>query len=172
MTDSHDEVRDELPEDLDPTGALVGPYLFPNNSRRRVPGYLYLAFAVVLIALWVVRGGDDAVLVNNGILFGAVVLAGIGVFHLVSGGNLVIDEQDALINVAKVVGKPIGHASAQMAWRGWLSRPTWRILWYSAERPPEFRGMATVDGYNGEVLSSFHEPNPEDWSELDDRLDA
>ena len=36
-----DEVRDELPRDLDPSG-YVGPYKFPDNSRRRVPGVIYL----------------------------------------------------------------------------------------------------------------------------------
>ena len=38
---SDDEVRDELPEDLN-ASAFVGPYVFPNNNRRRVPGYLYI----------------------------------------------------------------------------------------------------------------------------------
>src|SRR5690606_36906803 len=31
--------RDELPEDLQPSG-YVGPYIFPTNDRRRIPGYL------------------------------------------------------------------------------------------------------------------------------------
>ena len=37
------DVRDELPQDLDAAG-YVGPYVFPNNNRRRIPGYLYLAW--------------------------------------------------------------------------------------------------------------------------------
>lgn len=173
VADEHDDVRDELPEDLDPSGALVGPYLFPNNSRRRVPGYLYLVCSAALVALWVVRaGGGDGVLVNGGMLFAAVLLALAGAFQLISGGELEVDEQDALRQVAKVVEHPIGHASAQMAWRGWTSRPTWHILWYSAQRPPTHRGMATVDGYDGTVLSSFTERNPEDWTDLDDRLEG
>ena len=44
------------------------------------------------------------------------------------------------------VGFPVGHASAQMGWRGLLSRPTWRILLYSADDPPEKRGLVLVDG--------------------------
>ena len=45
MNDQHapngnpDEIRDELPTDLDVTG-FVGPYQFPDNSRRRIPAYL------------------------------------------------------------------------------------------------------------------------------------
>ena len=42
-----DEVRDQLPEDLDASG-YVGPYQFPDNSRRRVPGVIYLVIAVTL----------------------------------------------------------------------------------------------------------------------------
>jgi hypothetical protein len=33
------DIRDALPEDLNAAG-YVGPYLFPNNNRRRVPAYL------------------------------------------------------------------------------------------------------------------------------------
>ena len=40
-----DEVRDQLPQDLDASG-YVGPYQFPDNSRRRVPGAIYLVIAV------------------------------------------------------------------------------------------------------------------------------
>ena len=38
-----DDLRDELPADLDPS-IFVGPYQFPDNSRRRWPGVLYLVF--------------------------------------------------------------------------------------------------------------------------------
>ena len=32
--------RDELPSELDAAG-FVGPYLFPDNRRRRIPAVLY-----------------------------------------------------------------------------------------------------------------------------------
>ena len=35
-----DEYYDELPDDLN-AADFVGPYLFPNNSKRRIPGVLY-----------------------------------------------------------------------------------------------------------------------------------
>ena len=38
------DIRDALPVELDPS-ALVGPYLFPNNSRRRIPAVLYTLIA-------------------------------------------------------------------------------------------------------------------------------
>ena len=68
---------------------------------------------------------------------------------------------------SRAVGFPVGHASAQMGWRGLLSRPTWRILLYSAENPPAPRGLVLVDGVDGEIVQHFVEDNPEDWSELD-----
>lgn len=171
MADTDDEHRDELPEDLDPTSGLVGPYLFPNNNRRRVPGYLYLLIAVALVVLWVLRSGHHPVLVNGGLLFAAIVLALIGAFHLVTGWDLDIDEAAALVAASEAVNLPMGHAAAQMAWRGWLSRPTWRILWYSAENPPAHRGLVLVDGHDGSIVSWFSEENPEDWVDLDGRLE-
>ena len=159
------EVRDELPEDLQPS-AYVGPYVFPNNNRRRIPGYLYLVVAAGCLGLWLLRG-DDAVLVNDGFLFAAVLLAAAGAYHLVAGWNLDVDERDALVAASSAVGFPVGHASAQLGWRGLRSRPTWRILVYSAEMPPATRGLVLVDGVDGEVLEHFTEDNPEDWSDLD-----
>ncbi|MDZ7677840.1 MAG: hypothetical protein U5K29_04760 [Acidimicrobiales bacterium] len=61
----------------------------------------------------------------------------------------------------------MGHASAQLGWRGLRSRPTWRILVYSADTPPAQRGLVLVDGVDGEVLEFFSEANPEDWSDLE-----
>lgn len=157
------DVVDELPEDLDAAG-FVGPYLFPNNNRRRVPGYLYLAIAAACVAVWALV--DDSPYVNGGFLLAAVLLAVVGAYHLVSGWNLDVDEQDALVAATRAVGFPVGHASAQMGWQGLLSRPTWRILLYSAENPPLHRGLVLVDGVDGDIIEHFVEDNPEDWSDL------
>lgn len=165
-----DEIVDVLPEDLDPNSELVGPYLFPNNNRRRVPGILYLVIGAGLAGLWFLRQGHDPVLVNGGILGAAILLAVVGAFHLLAGWDLDVDEEAALDLAASVVQQPVGHASAQMGWRGWASRPTWRILWYSAEEPPLHRGLVLVDGNDGRILSWFSEDNPEDWSTLDGAL--
>ena len=160
---------DALPEDLD-VSAYVGPFLFPNNNRRRVPGYLYLALAAGCVALYLLTRSGDPVLVNRGILWAGIGLAAVGLFHLVSGWNLDVDEQDALVIATRTVGFPVGHASAQMGWRGVTSRPTWRILLYSADDPPATRGLVLVDGVDGEVVDWFTEANPEDWSDLDGSL--
>lgn len=158
------QVRDELPEDLDAAG-FVGPYVFPDNNRRRIPGSLYLVVAAGCAALWVFA--EESVLVNDGYLFAAAVLALVGAYHLIAGWNLDVDERDALVAATAAVGFPVGHASAQLGWRGLRSRPTWRILVYSADTPPAQRGLVLVDGVDGEVLEFFSEANPEDWSDLE-----
>lgn len=163
------EVRDALPEDLD-ISEFVGPYVFPNNNRRRVPGYLYLVIAVACLAAWGLARGGDAVLVNDGFLAAGLALLAIGAYHLLAGWNLDVDERDALVAATERVGFPVGHASAQLGWRGLRSRPTWRILVYSAENPPVERGLVLVDGVDGEIVSWFTEDNPEDWSDLDGDL--
>ncbi|MEJ7583013.1 MAG: hypothetical protein WKF43_02790 [Acidimicrobiales bacterium] len=165
------DVTDALPEDLD-VSAYVGPYLFPNNNRRRVPAYLYLALAAACAILWAATRSGEPVLVNVGFLWAAGGLVLVAGFHLLSGWNLDVDEQDALVIATRTVGVPVGHASAQMGWRGLRSRPTWRILLYSAENPPQRRGLVLVDGVDGEVVDWFMEDNPEDWSDLDGDLSA
>ena len=166
---SDDEHVDALPDDLDISG-YVGPYVFPNNNRRRVPGYLYVGIAAICILLWVLGRGDATSVVNDGLLWAAAVLIAAGAYCLISGFDLDVDEQDALVISTREVGFPVGHASAQMGWRGLRSRPTWRILCYSAENPPERRALVLVDGVDGEVVDWFVEDNPEDWSDMDGEL--
>ncbi len=85
----------------------------------------------------------------------------------IAGWPLTVRETEALVAAARHVGFPVGHASAQLGWRGLLSRPTWRILLYSSEEPPAQRGLVLVDAVDGTVLSHFVEANPEDWSAYD-----
>jgi hypothetical protein len=159
------EHRDELPEDLD-ASAFVGPYTFPDNKRRRIPGYIYIGLGLLCELLWFTAGAD-AVLVNKGILAAGIALLLIGGYHLLAGYPLELDEHEALVAATREVGFPVGHASAQMGWRGLRSRPTWRILLYSADEPPAKRGLVLVDGVDGEVVSAFVEDNPEDWSQFE-----
>ncbi|MDP8936410.1 MAG: hypothetical protein M3O23_01525 [Actinomycetota bacterium] len=163
MDDDH---GDTLPEELDVT-AYVGMYTFPDIRRRRVPGLLYLGVATACFVAWAVRSGADPVLVNSGFLAAAVALLLIGTYHLAAAWPLVVRDTQALVAAAAQVGFPVGHASAQLGWRGLRSRPTWRILLYSGEDPPRHRGLVLVDGVDGTVLSHFVEENPEDWAEFD-----
>ncbi len=159
------EIRDELPDDLVAQG-YVGPYVFPNNNRRRIPGYLYIGIGLVCVAAWALTRSEAPVLVNGGFVLAGALLVVLGAYHLVAGWDLDVDERDALVAASREVGFAVGHASAQMGWRGLRSRPTWRILLYSAEDPPSTRGLVLVDGVDGSIVERFVEDNPEDWSEL------
>jgi hypothetical protein len=157
------EIRDVLPDDLNAVG-FVGAYDFPDNSRRRVPGYIYLGLAAGCVIAWMVRHNNRPVLVNNGFLLAAGLLAALGVFCITSGWKLGLDEKEALAKATGAVGWPIGHASAQMAWRGLRSRPIWRILAYSVEEPPKRRAFVVIDAVDGRTIEHFSEDNPEqDW---------
>jgi hypothetical protein len=159
------DVRDELPEDLDAAG-YVGPYQFPDNSRRRRPGLIYLGIAAVLVVVWLLRRDGMDVLVNDGYLWAAALLAAVGLLSLTSGWRMTVDEKQALVAAQGAVGFPVGHASAQQVWRGLRSRPTWRVLVYSAENPPRQRGLVLIDAIDGTVVEHVAEANPEqDWVE-------
>lgn len=160
------DIRDALPVELDPSG-LVGPYLFPNNSRRRIPAVLYTLIGIGCIVLWA-TASDDAILINDGVLAAGVVLILVGLYHWQGGWDLAFDEEHALQAATRAVGFPVGHASAQLGWRGLRSRPTWRILLYSNEPSPEYRGLVLVDGIDGEIIDRFTEANPEDWAAFKD----
>jgi hypothetical protein len=165
-TPADDELRDQLPDDLNAKG-FVGPYQFPDNSRRRRPAVIYLAIAVVCAVVWAVnRGADGSPLVNEGWLWAAVVLAAVGIVSFTSGWRMQVDEKQALVAAQGAVGWPVGHASAQQVWRGFRSRPTWRVLVYSAENPPRQRGLVLVDAVDGTIIEHLTEANPEDdWQE-------
>ncbi len=157
-----EEHRDELPDDLHAAG-YVGPYRFPDNSRRRIPGVLYLVIAAACVGVWQI-GHDSSPIVNDGWLWAAALLAAVGVVSLTSGWRMHVDERDALVAAQRAVGFPVGHASAQQVWRGVRSRPTWRVLCYSVEDPPLRRGLVLVDAVDGRVIEHLVEDNPERWS--------
>ena len=149
---------DSLPEELDVT-AYVGPYTFPDIKRRRIAGTIYAVLA--LLCLWAGLAFDNA-----GFVLGAGLLGFTAAYHFIAGWPLRIDQTEALAIASRAVGFPVGHASAQLAWRGLRSRPTWRILLYSADEPPSIRGLVQLDAVDGRVLGDYTENNPEDWSQL------
>lgn len=160
-----DEIRDVLPADLN-AEEFAGAYDFPDNSRRRIPGYLYLALAAACVVAWALRHSHHPVLVNSGFLLAAGILGGLALLCLTSGWKLGLDEKEALAKATDAVGWPIGHASAQMAWRGLRSRPIWRILAYSVEEPPRRRAFVVIDAVDGRAIEHFTEDNPEEWAAI------
>ncbi len=163
--ETSDEIRDELPDDLNPAG-FVGAYMFPDNSRRRWPGAIYLVLAAGCLAVAI--AWPDSPIVNGGWVLAAVLLALAGTISITSGWRMHVDEKDALVAAQRAVGFAVGHASAQQVWRGLRSRPTWRVLCYSAEEPPRRRGLVLVDALDGHVVQHLVEDNPEATADLED----
>lgn len=165
MSDT-ENLRDALPDDLN-ASEYVGPYQFPDNSRRRRPAYLYFGVGALCLVAWVLRRGHDPVLINRGMVWAAILLTVVGVLSFTSGWKMNVDEKQALVAAQGAVGFPVGHASAQQVWRGLRSRPTWRVLVYSAESPPRQRSLVLVDAVDGAVVEHLTEDNPEDdWTDV------
>jgi hypothetical protein len=157
-----DDIRDQLPDDLNAVG-YVGPYQFPDNSRRRKPAALYAVLAIGCLVLWLTQRHDTAV-VNRGFLWAAILLGAVAAYAFSSGWRMTVDEKQALVAAQQAVGFAAGHASAQQVWRGLRSRPTWRVLVYSAEEPPKRRALVLVDAIDGSVVEHLAQDNPaEDW---------
>lgn len=158
MSDAPDDIRDELPDDLDPSG-FVGAYQFPDNSRRRWPGVIYAVLGAGCVGVY--TGFPDSPIVNGGWILAAALLGVMSLISITSGWRMRVDERDALVAAQQAVGFAVGHASAQQVWRGLRSRPTWRVLCYSAEEPPRQRGLVLVDAVDGSIVEQLVQENPE-----------
>ena len=97
------EVRDELPDDLNPEG-FVGAYEFPDNSRRRIPGAIYLGLAIICLILFLTLEESSA-LVNGGFAWAAAALGAFGIFSITSGWRMNIDEKEALVEAQLAIGQ-------------------------------------------------------------------
>ncbi len=120
---------------------------------------IYLAIAALCLVVYVAL--PDEAFVNEGFLVAAAVLAAVGVFSITSSWRMHVDEKEALVAAQQALGYPVGHASAQQVWRGLRSRPTWRVMCYSAEDPPTTRALVLVDAVDGRVVEHLSEDNPE-----------
>lgn len=161
-----DEIVDELPDDLN-AEEFVGVYQFPDNKRRRTPAALYVVVGAAMLIAWLVTRSGHPVLVNRGFAYAGAFLLALGLYGFSAGTPLGVHEADALAAASRHVGFPVGHASAQLGWQGLRSRPTWRILLYSAENPPRRRGLVLVDGIDAHIVGDLVHDNPEDWSQYD-----
>ena len=157
-----DQHADVLPDDLDPRLA-ADDYRFPDNSRRRIPA---VTAVVVGVAAVVAARAVESPLVNDGLLIGGIGVAVFGVYGVLAGTRMRLDETQALVRAQQALGFPVGHASAQQVWRGLLSRPTWRVLAYSTEEPPRRRGLVLIDAVDGRTVEHLVEDNREDGAEM------
>lgn len=159
-SDAPDEIRDSLPDDLNVT-AFVGPYKFPDNSRRKIPAWMYLGISAACLVLWVTQHTNKNGLVSDGFLWAAILLGLFGLYSLSSSWRMTVDEKLALIYATRAVNFAVGHASAQQVWRGFRSRPTWRVFCYSEQEPPLQRGLVLIDAIDARIVECLIEDNPD-----------
>lgn len=125
-----------IEEELDSN--VVGPYRFPDPSRRRIAAAIYAVLAA-LVALIV----DPLV---------ALVPGALAAWHLSAAWPLRVEQEQALPKAAAAVDFPIGHSSAALTFRGLRARPQWSVILYSAAEPPDRRALVTLDAVTGEVI--------------------
>jgi hypothetical protein len=134
--DLADEVAIE--EELD--SSVVGPYRFPDPGRRRISGWIMVAFSMVsLLAIpdaWPVAAG-----------FGLL-----AAWMFLSAWPLAVDPEEALRTAGAAVDFPVGHASATVRFKGWRARPRWSVVLYSAAEPPDRRALVVVDAVDGGIV--------------------
>ena len=126
---------------------VVGPYRFPEPTRRRAAGWVFVVAAVITM-----------VLIDGGWL-PAIGFLALAVWYFASAWPLTIHEERALSIAGAVVDFPVGHASAAITFHGVRSRPRWSVVLYSAEEPPDRRALVVVNAVTGEVVE---EPYVED----------
>ena len=160
MGDTH---QDQLTYSEDLTASFSSDlYEIPNNDRRRIAGFLYVAIGVLSLGLGVFASASP--LVNDGFVYGGTGILCVALYCFVASVTTKIDETEAFELAIQDVGFTTGPASAQMMWRGWGSKPVWRLLLYSAETQPLHRAFVIVDASSGQIIERFVEDNPEDWN--------
>lgn len=165
QTDGSSQLGDELPDDLVPSAAR-GKYSVPDNARRRRPAAVLLVFAAISAALWLTKS-DGGVLVNDGFAYVSIVFLLLGLYFLASSKRVNVWEDDAIGTAKEATGLPGGTGRAQLAWRGLLGRPVWRVLMHDESGPVARRGVVIVDATDGSVVEHLTEDLPADEAGAD-----
>ncbi len=127
-----------IEEELDSN--VVGPYQFPEPTRRRTAGGVFVVAAIV--ATVVIEGG----------WLPAIGHLGLAMWNFISAWPLAVGEDRALSLSGAAVDLPVGQASAAVTFAGFRSRPRWSVVLYSADEPPEQRALVVIDAITGEVI--------------------
>ena len=156
------EHRDELPADLDASG-YVGPYQFPDNSRRRIPGVIYLVIAAACVVVWVV-GHDSSPIVNDGWLWAAGLLTVVAVISISSGWRMHVDERRRSSRPSRPWASPSATPRPSRSGVGCAAARRGACCATPSRTRPSARGLVLVDAIDGEVVEHMVEDNPERWS--------
>ncbi|HUR50337.1 MAG TPA: hypothetical protein VMY88_12525 [Acidimicrobiales bacterium] len=149
------KLGDELPEDLVPS-AVRGKYSVPDNARRKRPALVFAVAAALSAALWFTRG-EGGVLVNSGFVAAAVGFALLAGYFAASARGVRVWEDGAIATAKQITDLPAGTGRAQLAWRGLLGRPVWRVLIHDESGAQARRGVVIVDAADGSVVEHLKE---------------
>lgn len=141
-----------VPEDLD--SSMVGPYSVPSPRRRRRAAWVYVVGALIAAAAALGELPDGYWFVALGLLL----IAG---YHFAAGWDLAIRDPEALEIANRATEFPVGHSSALVTFEGWLAKPIWNVLVFSADDPPSRRGLVRIDARSGAVAETYVEDVPE-----------
>lgn len=156
---------DALPDDLVPSAAR-GKYSVPDNARRRRPAVVLMAFAALSGALWITKA-DGGVLVNDGFAYAAIAFLLLGLYFLASSKSVNVWEDKAIGTAKRATGLSSGSGRAQLAWRGLLGRPVWRVLIHDESGTIARRGVVIVDATDGSVVEHLTENLPAEAAGVD-----
>ncbi|MBW3536261.1 MAG: hypothetical protein KY395_00640 [Actinobacteria bacterium] len=159
------QAGDELPDDLVPSAAR-GKYSVPDNARRRRPAIVFMVFAAVSGALWLTKA-NGGVLVNDGFAYAAIVFMLLGAYFLASSKRVNVWEDEAIATAKRGTALAGASGRAQLAWRGLVGRPVWRVLLHDESQPVVRRGVVIVDATDGSVVEKLTEDLPADESGAD-----
>ena len=149
------ELGDELPEDLVPSAAR-GKYSIPDNARRRRPAVVLAVAGLASAALWWSRG-EGGVLVNSGFLGAGIGFLLLAAYFAASARPVRVWEDEAVATAKVTTGLESGTGRAQLAWRGVLGRPVWRVLVHDDTGARARRGVVIVDATNGSIVEHLTE---------------
>lgn len=147
MSDKNSDKPDELPDDLDVT-KYVGPYQFPSPRRRRTAAY-----SIFIISLFSLLMG--ALASNTAMVAGGIAFILVGAFFYFTAWPLQVDDLTALTTAGSQAPFSVGHASAQLCFTGWLSKPRWRVVVFSSDEPPSQRGLVEIDAVSKKIESTY-----------------
>ena len=139
--------HDSLPDDLDIT-KYVGPYQFPSPRRRRTAAYSIFAISLSFVVMGIMSQ-------NNAMIGGGSAFILVGAFFFFTAWTLKVKDLDALTGAAAQAPFSVGHASAQLSFTGWLSKPLWRVVVFSSDEPPTQRGLVEIDAVNETIASTY-----------------
>jgi hypothetical protein len=90
-------------------------------------------------------------------LTAAVPLVIAAILHFAGSWKMKVTDMQAIDIASSAASFPVGHGSATLGYRGFLAKPVWQVLVYSATSSPDRQALVTVDAMSGAVTGRYEE---------------